>query len=835
MIGFLENLSFDQLSFWIGFIAGVLGLWLLNKLLPALPGFARNIRSRSGGARKSIISNNAERLRQETLRHVQGLHLASALFALDEILVEPRILAPPQPAYPGEEHPFTDILSQTIPYLPDWPELAARYSANTLSLSEALSAGANLILLGGPGTGKSIALAHLVCQIVRREEKAANLADYVPVYLHVADLFPEASFNNQPLEHVLSAVRIYAESLSPNRLENLLRQTMQAGRALLLIDGLDEVSLEFHQEIIRFFRNLFQEYPKIRMVVASSPENFSGMVELGMLPVAMSNWNEKQYLVFIRKWSRSWFRYIRPTIKEEVEQVDPRLLNAWLLAENPVITPFDATMKAWAVFAGDTIGPGYVDAIESYLWRFTNHLENSRPGLEDFALQMVASQDIALDLKRARSWQTEFEPDQSEVDSEEEAAHKSRLKRGRKSTRKLPGVLPNLLESGLLVERAAGRLAFSHPLVTAYLASAALTDAPVSHFLSNQPDWIGKSMTMLFLAASREASPEVSESLSHVDDPLLRKPLMIGRWLRYAPQTASWRAQVMRFLAAEFQRENIALGLRARLLSALLLSNDAGVGVLLRQISHTSIDDLRHIAALGMGYLLDPETLSRLNELLIDTDKEVFRSACLALAKIGNKQSFEILGSALLTSSDEVRRAVAEALALDPSEGHEILKEASQMDDLLVRRAAVFGLAQINQPWAKDILNQLALEDKEWVVRSAATQIIEKDETLDPRIPRPRLPLHEIPWLVAFAGEQGMGIAPGKPAENLLLTALGEGIPEQQLAALEYLRLNPIPEALPIINELLRDGYGEIQQAAFNALWHFAGEGVDIRAAVPYQ
>jgi HEAT repeat protein len=322
--------------------------------------------------------------------------------------------------------------------------------------------------------------------------------------------------------------------------------------------------------------------------------------------------------------------------------------------------------------------------------------------------------------------------------------------------------------------------------------------------------------------------------LSQDDDPLLRMPLMVGRWLHYAPLTANWRTQVMRYFAAELQRENIALGLRARLLSALLLSGDPGVGVLLKQISHTSIDDLRHVAALGMGYLLDPQTLARLNDLLTEPEPIIFQAACLALVKIGNKQSFELLGTALLEGSDELRRAVAEALALDPNEGHEILKEASKMDDLLVRRSAVFGLAQIDQPWAIEIMRKLALEDKEWVVRSAATQIIEEGESPDPRIPAKTKPLHEVPWLISFASERGIGIAPGKPAENLLISALSEGTPEQQQAALLMLEHFPNPDALPLIYDLLEGGFGDSQQAAFNTLWFYAAEGLDIRPKVPH-
>ena len=171
MSGFLQNLSFDQISFWVGFVAGALGLWLISKLIPALPGLRESIRNRSKKTRSRLTSSNAERFRQETLFYIQGLHLASPLFSLDEIIVEPQILASPAVMEPGGEDLSADIQSLTIPYLPDWPELASRYSAKTISLGEALSGGANLILMGHPGSGKTITLASLICQIVRGDDK----------------------------------------------------------------------------------------------------------------------------------------------------------------------------------------------------------------------------------------------------------------------------------------------------------------------------------------------------------------------------------------------------------------------------------------------------------------------------------------------------------------------------------------------------------------------------------------------------------------------------------------------------------------------------------------
>lgn len=290
----------------------------------------------------------------------------------------------------------------------------------------------------------------------------------------------------------------------------------------------------------------------------------------------------------------------------------------------------------------------------------------------------------------------------------------------------------------------------------------------------------------------------------------------------------------MRFLSTGLQNNSHPLALRARLLSALLASNDPGVSVLLRQISHTTSEDLRLLSALGMGYLLDQRSLDRLSELLVEPESIVSQAACFALAKIGNQQSFEQLGSALLNGSDGIRRAAAEALALDPGDGHEILKEASQMDDLLVRRSSVYGLAKVNQPWAAEILNKLALEDNEWVVRSAATQVIEQGQDGSWYIPQTPPPLHEVPWLVVFASEQGLGIAPGEPASNLLLSALAEGNPEQQRAALETLQAHPNQQALPQIYELMESGLGDLQTHAFDTLFAYAAQGIDINSQELY-
>jgi hypothetical protein len=64
--------------------------------------------------------------------------------------------APSPPLDPGVPPPDEDIQSQTLPELPDWPELAAAYGGRRLSFAEALSNRANLVVTGQPGSGRRL-------------------------------------------------------------------------------------------------------------------------------------------------------------------------------------------------------------------------------------------------------------------------------------------------------------------------------------------------------------------------------------------------------------------------------------------------------------------------------------------------------------------------------------------------------------------------------------------------------------------------------------------------------------------------------------------------------
>lgn len=98
------------------------------------------------------------------------------------------------------------------------------------------------------------------------------------------------------------------------------------------------------------------------------------------------------------------------------------------------------------------------------------------------------------------------------------------------------------------------------------------------------------------------------------------------------------------------------------------------------------------------------------------------------------------------------------------------------------------GLVQIREDWARQHLEKMAVEDKQWIVRSSAAQALITFDQPNPFVPQPLPAPSECPWLITFASRLGMGILPNKPATDVLLSALKSGAPEEQLAVLEYLR-----------------------------------------------
>src|SRR5258706_8543422 len=155
----------------------------MGRVRPLLEQLRESAKEQREAAQVRRTSCLEDKHRRVTLRRAQGMHLAASLFSSDEILQEPRLLAPPVQVEPGKTGIQEDVISQTLPYMPMWPELGSTYRAPTLGLVEAITGGTNVVIVGAAGDGKTVAFAHhgsFAADLKGQPEGGCNKMDSAP-------------------------------------------------------------------------------------------------------------------------------------------------------------------------------------------------------------------------------------------------------------------------------------------------------------------------------------------------------------------------------------------------------------------------------------------------------------------------------------------------------------------------------------------------------------------------------------------------------------------------------------------------------------------------------
>jgi hypothetical protein len=609
----------DPISFGIGFAAGILFTWLLSRVRPLLAQIRENARERREAAQVRRTSGLEDNHRRITLRRAQGMHLASSLFSLDEILQEPRLLAPPARVEPGVAGIQEDIISQTLPYMPAWTELAAIYRAPTLGIAEALAGGSNIVITGAAGIGKTVALAHLASMAANfkiRLDSSSEL-EAVPYLYHVADLQLPFDTSRDPANLLINAASEHAPMFDLRRLPGFIQQTLKNGQALLLIDGFDELTPQGQQHVVDWCKAMLQAYPKIRFVTTGCAGQLKGLISLGFSPLALIAWDAPKVSRFIQQWGELWSQTaaIDTSIQTGLEQVDPILLNIWLTGDNNGLTPFELTLKVWGAYAGDSLGSRVLDAIATHVRRLA---PSGTPvaALELLAMQAVLTLQPVFDPRQARAWVRQYEvvedkpiegaevvkepgteEDPALTDSQKIKIRKSKASEAGPSH----GLLGKLVESGLLIAHPSNKMRFLHPVLHGYLAGQAIGDNNADITLLGLPDWDGKTISLRYLAARGDASAVAELMLQESDLPLHSGGFAVARWLRDAPKEASWRSKAFASLLAILQAEGQPIGLRGQAMAAFVTSGDPGTVTLFRQLLGSRSFDLIPLAALGSG------------------------------------------------------------------------------------------------------------------------------------------------------------------------------------------------------------------------------------------
>lgn len=836
--------ALDPFSFFIGFATASIFWLLVARGRPLWEEMRTNWRERREAAQTRKTSTVEENHRRITLRRAQGMHIAAQLFALDEIVQEPLLLVPPQVVEPGTPPKFEDVITQTLPYLPAWSEIAAAYQPQTFTLPHALAGNSNIVIIGQPGSGKTVALAHLASLAANRSEKLGALQDFIPFLVHVADLNLPVKDAKHVLDPLVESASENAPVLDLGRIPNFIQNTFKHGKALLLVDGYDEITPQEQQVVSEYLKLVLQTHPETRIITTGAPEYLDGLIPLGFVPLALCVWPERQNQKFIEHWGQLWSDTVALDIVSETapEQVDPLLLNSWLSAGNLNLSPLELTLKVWGAYAGDSLGPHVLDAISTHIRRIAP-ANTPLAALETLAMQAMLSAEPVFDPRKARGWVKSFEVvDEAQEDESaespvneaaepSEAGEETKPKKGKKVEKvstPSSSLLGKMAASGLLISYRNNKMRFVHPVFAGYLAGHALTTYNAEESILNQPDWIGKYLAMRYFAAHGDAGKLVQSLLEFSRLPMHRPLFAAARFLRDAPRNASWRSKMFGTLAAILQTEGIPLSLRGQAMAAFVYSNDPSAATLFRQFATSMSFELVHLSVLGLGAIRDAKAVKVLENAMQAPSLSVRRAACMALVAVGTNEALETVAQTLLHGDEDIRRAAGEALANDPHEGHAMLKDGITINDILLRRATVYGLGRIHEDWAVEMLQRAQIEDDQWVVRNAATEVLDAKANTQALAPTKLKPPHESPWLLEFAAKNGMGISPGVPATDILLLALKSEDPDARIASLPYLKFTPSEGVIAQIYDAMYKDDPELREYAYHTLWEVGASGVKL-------
>ncbi|MGA9532769.1 MAG: HEAT repeat domain-containing protein [Anaerolineales bacterium] len=779
------GMRWDWPEFFIGLATGLIITWMIVRSKPLSKWATGLVRSGMAWFNEAMTSGAQDRYRVELAQRAETLHSASALLALHEIAIPPRVLAPTTPTDPNQADKSGGDTLAVIPNLPDANYLSGVYAAPSMPLTDALRQGHDLMLTGRLGSGKSTSLAFLAIQAIRGVLRAENEPRRLPILLHIADLPPDRLNNKDPIDALVAGCQAWASAGLASRLSGYLQRHLSDRTALILIDGFDEFPALKLPPYVHWLANLRRSYPGNQVVVAGPPQGYDGLAHIGLAPVSIAPWTDYLQRQFMRRWGAAWAEHVAPHLnRSSLEEIDPVLISGWLSSISRGLSPMELTLRVWAAHAGDALGDGVAESYEAFLRRFLSAEEQ----------QSAAAAGVA--------W----------IESRDGTFEEAAVQRGTP--------VGDLVEAGILTRRPEHRLSFRTPSLGTYLAGQGMVDLGVPE-AADQHNWLASEAAMGFYIALGDGSAEVEHSLASGQDDLLRRPVLrVGHWLRLAPKKAGWRPQALRELAKIIQNSSLAYGLRLRATHAMAESHESTAIVFFRRLLSADQPSSRILGALGLGGLRDTDAIGDLKRVITsDPDGRVRNAACLALAGLGSDDALEVLGETLINGEEGIRVAAAESLAIQPDEGYDMLKEAVGYDDLLTRRAAVFGLARVPERWARDVLETLQLEDQQWVVRGAAADAFEKWDKPAYSIPTPPDEISELPWLVAFAGREGLGIAPGKAALEMVRRALNSGTIEEKIAALETIAWVEGGDLNMELQNALSGDDVYLRDAAFESLW----------------
>jgi len=158
---------------------------------------------------------------------------------------------------------------------------------------QAVAAHTKLMIVGKPGAGKTTFLRHIAIQCNQGE----LLPDYIPIFIRLRNFAENArEANSFSLFNYLNQ-ELSLFGADEEQVKTLLHQ----GRALILLDGLDEVNDNQDIMIVNQVLRFCEEYYKTRVIMTCRVANHQYQLE-GFTDIEIADFDYSQIAAFVQKW-----------------------------------------------------------------------------------------------------------------------------------------------------------------------------------------------------------------------------------------------------------------------------------------------------------------------------------------------------------------------------------------------------------------------------------------------------------------------------------------------------------------------------------------------------
>jgi HEAT repeat protein len=812
---------FEIRSFIIGVFLSSLGWWLWYNNRTRIKEVKKVVTQKSKAVEKQDLTGVDKLIRGELFHQTQTKHIANKLFPLNSIFVEPEILA--YPFSEAAEMGDPPIIDQMIPYLPDASILSGAFDLQGIHPLSMLHSPENIVLVGELGTGKSTLFASLAQKILQNKTRMNRFEGVLPFMIHVSDIDTDRNVEDDIELSFFSNFTFNFPGVLRKRIQRVLTAYLKARKLVLLIDGLDELHPDEVERICSLIKRVLAKYPGVKILVNASPDFLGPLTKMNFYPMVLKGWDIRKREALLSRWLTAWNQNFDENKFGDLGTI----IGNWVRKDNRTTTPFAWTLKIWGLLSSDAIGNSEISDIESLYRRLTDE-RVSHKAIEALAGEFIHQQKIALPqntlemLLLRNKFRLSPSTSAAEVLEMTEDNTTTEKKKGGKSGAANASILSTLLDNGFLEINNFGSYYFSHPILLSYFAGYKL--------VNKEPDinellrWPVGARAFGYAASFQSELPWLEQilQLNQKDDPLFSQLRLLNGWLSYAPKVHPWRNQLLKQTITILQNDQVPIPLRFRLLAALIAIDDSTIAKLFMRLLAAKSPQVRQLAVFGCGALHEKAASKSLVSHLNDPSDIVAYASMISLSYLQQAEVPQLLHDFLTQSPDEaLRRTAAESLArLNPT-GLDILKRLAKSEDLIPRRAVVFGLAAVRQRWSHELLETISLEDPEWFVRTTAERVLDDQTDLNFSVPRPNTNYLESDWLLTFAAEKGMGLSPEVYPVELLITALKDKDTDIQWNALNYLRGINEPEVTREFSRLYfsKDtSIGTVQAVDYN-LW----------------